>query len=99
MLRLACCLATERGIEVVAPVHDAVLICAPLGRLADDVAAIQAAMAEASRAVPAGFELRSEAKVVRYPDRYTDLRGVKMWDTVMRILDETDCQTMRFEHA
>jgi DNA polymerase I len=27
MLRLACCLATERGIEVCAPVHDAVLIC------------------------------------------------------------------------
>src|SRR5262249_42941209 len=26
MLRLACCLATERGIEVCAPVHDAVLI-------------------------------------------------------------------------
>ena len=38
MLRLACCLATERGIEVCAPVHDAVLICAPLDRLEDDVA-------------------------------------------------------------
>ena len=35
MLRLACCLATERGIEVCAPVHDAVLICAPLERLDD----------------------------------------------------------------
>ena len=40
MLRLACCLATERGIEVCAPVHDAVLICAPLGRFEDDVARI-----------------------------------------------------------
>ena len=30
MLRLACCLGTERGIEICAPVHDAVLICAPL---------------------------------------------------------------------
>ena len=39
MLRLACCLATERGIEVCAPVHDAVLICAPLDRLDDDIAA------------------------------------------------------------
>jgi DNA polymerase-1 len=29
MLRLACCLGTEQGIEVGAPVHDAVLICAP----------------------------------------------------------------------
>jgi DNA polymerase-1 len=33
MLRIACCLATERGIEVCAPVHDAVLIAAPLDRL------------------------------------------------------------------
>src|SRR3954464_13305113 len=30
MLRLACCLATERGIRVCAPVHDALLIEAPL---------------------------------------------------------------------
>ena len=42
MLRLACCLATERGIEVCAPVHDAVLICAPLERLDADVARMQA---------------------------------------------------------
>jgi DNA polymerase-1 len=33
MMRLAACLATERGIEVFAPVHDAFLICAPLNRL------------------------------------------------------------------
>jgi hypothetical protein len=43
MLRLACCLATERGIEVCAPVHDAVLICAPLEQLDADIAAMQAA--------------------------------------------------------
>jgi hypothetical protein len=31
MLRVACCLGTERrGIEICAPIHDAVLICAPL---------------------------------------------------------------------
>ena len=51
MLRIACCLATERGIKVVAPVHDAVLICAPLDRLDHDIAAMRAAMAEASRVV------------------------------------------------
>jgi DNA polymerase I len=28
MLRLACCLAVERGVEIVGPVHDATLICA-----------------------------------------------------------------------
>src|SRR5215510_1346814 len=29
MLRLACCLATERGVEVCAPVHDALLVEGP----------------------------------------------------------------------
>jgi hypothetical protein len=100
MLRLACCLATERGIEVAAPVHDAVLICAPLERLDQDVVAMQAAMAEASRIVLADFELRSEAKRVRYPDRYVDPRGSKMWHTVTAIVDEAErCDTLELQHA
>jgi DNA polymerase-1 len=41
MLRLACCLGTERGIEICAPVHDAVLIFAPIDRLEADVARMQ----------------------------------------------------------
>jgi hypothetical protein len=88
MLRLACCLATERGIEVCAPVHDAVLICARLDRLDDDVAAMRAAMAEASRIVLAGFELSSDAHVTRYPDRYRDSggRGDEMWKQVMALI-------------
>ena len=86
MLRLACCLATERGIEVCAPVHDAVLICASLDRLEDDVARMQAAMAEASRVVLGGFELRTEAKLVKFPDRYMDKRGVVMWERVMALI-------------
>jgi hypothetical protein len=82
MLRVACCLATERGIEVCAPVHDAVLICAPLDRLEADIAATRAAMAEASMAVLAGFELATDVKVVRWPDRYADPRGTEMWNRV-----------------
>ena len=89
MLRLACCLATERGIEVCAPVHDAVLICAPLDRLEADIARMREAMAEASRIVLSGFEIRTDAKpdhVIRYPDRYMDPRGTIMWDRVNRLL-------------
>ena len=88
MLRLACCLATERGIEVCAPVHDAVLICAPLDRLDADVARMQDAMREASRIVLDGFELGTDAKVVRYPDRYMDERGTVMWERVMKLINE-----------
>ena len=87
MLRLACCFATERGIKVCAPVHDALLIEAPLEQLDDTVVATQAAMSDASAAVLSGFRLRSEAKIVRYPDRYMDERGIVMWKTVMNILD------------
>jgi hypothetical protein len=85
MLRIACCLATERGIEVCAPVHDAVLICAPLDRLEDDLAAMRAAMAEAARLVLAGFELATDVKVVRWPDRYADPRGTEMWNRVCNL--------------
>jgi hypothetical protein len=87
MLRLACCLATERGTQVCAPVHDAVLICAPLERLEVDVARMREAMAEASRIVLDGFELGTDVKIVRYPDRYMDERGAVMWDRVMKLID------------
>jgi len=88
MLRLACCLGTERGIEVCAPVHDAVLLCAPLERLEVDVERMRQAMAEASRIVLNGFELGTDAHIVRYPDRYMDERGVVMWDRVMGLIDQ-----------
>ena len=87
MLRLACCLATERGIQVCAPIHDAVLICAPLERLEADVTAMRGAMAEASRVVLDGFELGTDAELVRWPDRYMDPRGVVMWAKVMELLE------------
>jgi DNA polymerase I len=93
MLRLACCLATERGIDVCAPVHDAVLIVAPLDRLDADVAAMEDAMREASRIVLGGFELGTDAVTVRYPERYMDERGNDMWEKVMRLLDEAEAES------
>jgi len=87
MLRLACCLATERGIEVCAPVHDAVLISAPLERLEADIGGMQSAMPEASCIVLGGFELSIDTAVVRHPNQYMDERGKTMWDKVMTLLD------------
>jgi DNA polymerase I len=93
MLRLACCLATERGIEVCAPVHDAVLICAPLERLDADVVQMQDAMREASRIVLDGFELGTDAEIIRFPDRYADPRGTAMWDRVMNLIRQRQSGT------
>jgi hypothetical protein len=87
MLRLACCLATERGVSVCAPVHDALLIEAPEFLIEEAVADCQAAMIEASAVVLDGFELRSDAKIVRHPDRYSDPRGEQFWGTVWNLLD------------
>src|SRR5215468_2589031 len=95
MLRIACCLATERNIEVCAPIHDALLICAPLDRLDDDIAAMRAAMAEASRFILAGFELATDVKLVRWPDRYSDPRGTEMWDRVCNLVLPTEAQRQR----
>ena len=90
MLRLACCLATESGIEVCAPIHDALLIAAPLSRLDHDIAVTRAAMAEASTTVLDGFELKTDVHVVRFPDRYCDPRGAVMWDRVWKIITEME---------
>jgi DNA polymerase I-like protein with 3'-5' exonuclease and polymerase domains len=88
IMRLAACLATERGIEVCAPIHDAFLICAPVERLDADIAGMRAAMAEASRVVLGGFELGTDVSVIEYPDRYMDRRGHIMWERVMGLLKQ-----------
>lgn len=87
MLRLACIMLTEAGIGVVAHVHDALLIEAPLDRLDEDITRTQTIMCKAGEIVLGGFQLRSDAKVIRYPDRYMDGRGKQMWDTVWGIID------------
>ena len=94
MLRLACCLATERTIEVCAPVHDAALIGVPLDRLDEDVARMRAAMAEASRIVLDGFELGTDAAIIRHPDRYMDKRGRVMWDRTLALITRQDTKAV-----
>jgi DNA polymerase I-like protein with 3'-5' exonuclease and polymerase domains len=86
LLRLACCLATERGIDVCAPVHDALLVEGPVDEMDVVVEATRSAMAEASRTVLDGLEIGTDAEVVRWPDRYADPRGMVMWDRVTELL-------------
>jgi len=47
-------------------------------------------MAEASRIVLDGFELRSHAEIIHYPHRYMDPRGKVMWDRVCKLLETKD---------
>jgi DNA polymerase I-like protein with 3'-5' exonuclease and polymerase domains len=88
MLRLACCFAGERGIKVCAPIHDAILIEAPLDTLDLEVSKAQEVMSDASAEVLDGFRLRTDVKTIKYPERYQDKRGQKMWAIVEGIINE-----------
>lgn len=92
ILRLACIYATEAGVQVCAPVHDALLILAPVGKITEAVEATRSAMTKASAMVLSGFTLRvgggEEQDLVRYPDRYMDDRGADLWGMVWELLAE-----------
>jgi hypothetical protein len=90
MMRIAACLVTEAGLEVCAPVHDAFLIEADETGIEQAAETAQRHMATASRAVLAGFELRSDVKIIRHPERYADPRGERMFETVTELLGELE---------
>jgi hypothetical protein len=83
-------MATEAKIQVCAPVHDAILIEADVDEIDAVVEQTQKIMMEASRIVLSGFELRSDAEIVKYPDRYSDKRGETMWNRVMEVLESVE---------
>jgi DNA polymerase-1 len=93
ILRIACILAARHGIKIIAPVHDAVLIEAPLEQIEHDVARMREIMRRASRIVlnataSGTHELRTDATIVRYPDRYSDKRGAAIWESTIKLLAE-----------
>ena len=90
MMRIACILAVERGIKLCAPIHDALLIEAPLDQIDSEVVRLKECMSEASEAVLGdGKVCRVDADIVRYPDRYMDEHGQAMWDQIMDLLAQT----------
>jgi len=88
MLRLACCFMTDKNINICAPIHDALLIEAPLEKLDQAIEITKQCMLEASQIVLNGFELNSDVDIIRYPARYMDKRGEKMWNTVWKSINE-----------
>ena len=44
-------------------------------------------------AAPDGpYELRTDAKIIRYPERYTDKRGEQIWQQMLDLLAEYERQ-------
>ncbi len=61
------------------------------------MALMQEIMRRASRIVlnadaSGDHELRTDAKIIRYPNRYTDKRGDKIWEDVMQLLRQQGVQ-------
>jgi DNA polymerase-1 len=95
MMRIAAIGATEAGLSVACPVHDAFVLVAPLDRLDEDIATMREIMRRAGLAVTAGrLEVRTDVKVVRHPGRYMDNRGVAMWSRATSLLREV-CHNIR----
>src|ERR1035437_2897280 len=82
MLRLASAMANEAGIKVCALVNDAILIEAPIVEIDRAVETMRSVMSEASRIVLLDLELRTDVIVARFPERFTDPRGIAKWNRV-----------------
>ncbi len=97
ILRIACIMAERHGVELIGSVHDALLIESSLEDIDAAVTLTREIMRRASRivlnAAPDGpHELRTSVTVVRYPDRYSDKRGRKIWAQVLERLAEHEQQ-------
>jgi hypothetical protein len=78
-----------KGIGICAPVHDAILIEAPLNEIEDHVRLATSLMQRASGWVLGrGRQCRVDAETVRWPDRYMDGRGANMWSFIQSHLGE-----------
>jgi hypothetical protein len=95
ILRLACCLATEAGLEVVAPFHDAILVHVPIEEVDESLELLRGCWARASAALLDGFELRSEVRrekaAFEYPRRYVDGRQFDFFEKALIFLQKRGC--------
>lgn len=89
ILRVACIKLMENGIKILAPIHDAILIECEENEAEETINKAQKIMSDASEAVLGpGNRIKTEADVIRYPDRYSDPRGTETWNLIIKILKD-----------
>jgi DNA polymerase family A len=94
MMRIAAIAATEAGIRVCCPVHDAFWIMAPLDELNATIKRMREIMIRAGSAVTGGLSIGVTVEyVVRWPHCLGDVReptdkGQAMWDEVRSLIPE-----------
>ena len=90
ILHVASILAERRGIEIVAPVHDALMVECDLDRAEEVSAALDQVMGDASYIVLGGHRLPTDEQIIRPGENYYDDRGEAMWNTVIRLLEKIE---------
>jgi DNA polymerase I-like protein with 3'-5' exonuclease and polymerase domains len=90
ILHVITILAERRGIEIVAPIHDATLVEGGVADAEELARAIDRLMRDASALVLKGYELPSDCHVILRGERYEDERGKAMWDTIAKLLAKRD---------
>jgi hypothetical protein len=92
ILHVLCILAERRGIEVVAPVHDALMAEGPVDQIEDVAIALDQAMGDASALVLGGYRLPTDKQIILPGGRYFEKRGKTMWETVNRLLTKLETE-------
>ncbi len=92
MLRIACILMVKRGIQLCAPIHDAVLIEATEDTIEEQAAMAQQCMEEASQIVLENFKLTSDVNIIRHPGRFLDGSSEPFWNMVMEIYERVKAE-------
>ena len=88
MMRYAAIHATEAGLSVCCPVHDAFLIEAPIERIDCDVTLLTRIMGDASEAIlEIGRRIEADVKIARWPDSYFEKRGLDLFNTLVGELE------------
>lgn len=97
ILRLASGYMLDEGLILCACVHDAVLIECAIGEEDAAIKICDGCWKRASAAYLDGFELGSDYKIIRYPDRWGDNheeneKDVALWEKIQTSLGEIDGQ-------
>ena len=93
VLHVACVLAERRGIQLVAPVHDAIMAQATIEQAEETSIALDRVMRDAAAIVLRGYELPTDVQMIRPGERYFDERGEAMWNTVNKLVTRRQEQT------
>lgn len=99
MLRVACILIHERGVQLCAPVHDAILIEAPDDQIDKHVRITQDCMNRASEIVLNGFRVTGDIRILRYPERFLDDESRPFWDQVIDLVTRAKALAQNSENS